>query len=232
MPKCVWEALFKISTTGRAAPSFSIIANLESFEMSIDGNVVDWYAMDAEGFSRNLVTAKKITFGCTAKTTAGDAGNEYIQSKMLAIGSDAQTAFELTFPSGASLTGNCNINITKVLGAAEDVDPMEFDVLVDGKPAFVPGGTLPLLTFVCADGTAAEATKISAVSPVLTGGNYYLYKINADLPAVGKDLTADHWAPYTLGNDIPAVNGWIVTLVECSTGDIAVKGGTATAVVA
>lgn len=231
MPKCVWESLFKISTTGRTAPSFSTIANLESFEMAIDGKVVDWYAMDGAGFARNLVTAKKITFKCAAKTTADDAGNEYIQSKMLAVGSAAQSAFELTFPSGASLTGDCNINMTKALGASDDVDPMEFEVLVDGEPTFVSAGTLPLLTFECSDGATANTTKIAAVSPVLTGGNYYMYKLNADLPALGEDLTSDHWAAYTLGNDIPAVNGWTVTLVECSTGDIVVKGGTAPAVV-
>lgn len=231
MPKCIWEALFKVSTTGRTGPSFSTIANLESLEMAIDGKVVDWYSMSGEGFANAMVTAKKITFKCSAKVTADDAGNEYIQGKILAIGADAQTSFELTFPSTASLTGNCIVNVTKALGASDDVDPMEFEIICDGKPTFVSAGTLPLLTFVCADGTAAGATKIASVSPALTGGNYYLYKLNADLPALGEDLTSDHWAAYTLGDDIPAVNGWTVTLVECSTGDIVVKGGTSPAVV-
>jgi hypothetical protein len=231
MPKCIWESLFKLSTTGRTAPSFSTIANLESLELAIDGTVQDWYAFDAEGFARNLVTAKKITFTGAAKITADDAGNEYLQSKMLAIGAEAQTKFELTFPSGATLTGDCNVNVTGGLGAAEDVDAIEFEVHVDGKPTFSDGGTLTPLAFDCADGSVANATKITAVVPTLTGGNYYLYKLNADLPAAGEDLTGDYWAPYTLGADIPAVNGWDVTLVECSTGDIAVKGGIAPAVV-
>lgn len=231
MPKCVWESIFKISTTGRVAPSFSIIKNLESFEMAIDGTIQDWFAFDAEGFSRSLLTAKKITFSCTAKVTADDAGNEYVQGKMLSIGAAAESSFELDFPSGATLTGDCVINFTKGLGAAEDVDPMEFEVIVDGKPTFVSVGALPLLTFVCADGIAAANTKITAVSPALTGGNYYLYKLNSSLPALGEDLTGEYWAAYTLGDDIPAMNGWNVTLVECSTGDIVVKGGTSPAVV-
>ena len=106
----VWENAFKISTSGRpvspALPTFATIASLESLELSIDGTVQDWYAFDAEGFARNLVTAKKITFNGTAKVTADDAGNEYIQGKILAIGTAAQSMFELTFPSGAKLEGS------------------------------------------------------------------------------------------------------------------------------
>lgn len=136
----VWQNAFKIATSGRVVtPTFAIIANLESVEMSIDGNLVEWFAMDAEGFSRNLLTAKKISFGCTAKRTDGDAGNDYVASKMLAIGSDAQSKFQLTWANGDKLEGDCTINFTKGLGAAEDVDPMEFDVLLDGKPTFTAG---------------------------------------------------------------------------------------------
>jgi len=136
----VWENAFKISTNGRnATPTFAIIKNLESLEMAIDGTVQEWFAMDAEGFARNLVTAKKISFACSAKRTDGDAGNDYIAGMMLAVGAAAQSEFELTFANGDKLTGDCTINFTKGLGAAEDVDPMEFDVLLDGKPTFTAG---------------------------------------------------------------------------------------------
>ena len=136
----VWENAFKISTNGRnATPTFAIIKNLESVEMSIDGTVQEWFAMDAEGFARNLITAKKISFGCSAKRTDGDAGNDYVAGMMLAIGAAAQSEFELTFANGDKLTGDCTINFTKGLGASEDVDPMEFDVLLDGKPTFTAG---------------------------------------------------------------------------------------------
>jgi hypothetical protein len=91
---------------------------------------------------------------------------------------------------------------------------------------------LPLLTFVCEDHATAGATKITSVSPALTGGNSYLYKVNGALPLVGDDLTGLGWAAYTLDAVIPVVNGNLITLVEVSTGDIAVKGGTGTAVVA
>lgn len=136
----VWENALKISTNGRnATPTLAIIKNLESVEMSIDGTVQEWFAMDAEGFARNLITAKKISFGCSAKRTDGDAGNDYVAGMMLAIGAAAQSEFELTFANGDKLTGDCTINFTKGLGASEDVDPMEFDVLLDGKPTFTAG---------------------------------------------------------------------------------------------
>lgn len=231
MPKCVWEALFGISTTGRAAPSYAPIANLESFELSIDGTVQDWYSLGGSGFASNLVTAKKISFPCTAKVTPEDIGNAYIQSKMLAMGAAAQTCFQLTFPSGATLSGNCNINVTKGLGASEDVDPMEFEIIVDGPPTFVAAGTLPLMTFVTTDAVTAGATKITSVSPTLTGGNSYVYKLNSPLPALGENLTGKNWVAYTLAADMPAANGWTVTLVEVTAGLVVVKGGTAAAIV-
>lgn len=95
----------------------------------------------------------------------------------------------------------------------------------------VPAAGTPLLTFTCVDGTGANATKIASVSPTLTGGNSYLYKINAAVPALGADITGLGWTAYTLAADIPCVNGQSIVLVEASTGDVVVKAGSATTVV-
>lgn len=137
MTNSVWQNIFRISINDRhASPNYQTIANLETVEMAIDGNVVDWFALDAQGFARNMITAKKIAFNCAAKLTPGDAGNDYVAGKMLSVGSGARSMFQLTFPTGAVLFGNCNINVTSGLGAAEDVDALEFEILVDGAPIF------------------------------------------------------------------------------------------------
>lgn len=87
------------------------------------------------------------------------------------------------------------------------------------------------LTFVCVDGTAANATKITSVSPTLTGGNSYMINFNTPIPAAGADLTGLGWLPYTLAADIICANNNLLTLVEVSTGDVVVKGGQALTVV-
>lgn len=134
MPKSIWETAFQISTSGRTVPALASIANLESLELSIDNVVQDWYAIGGDGFAQNLVTAKKITLAGVAKVTDTDAGNTYLQGLMLALGTAAQSTFSLTFPSGDILAGDCNIVINSGLGAAEDVDVIEFEVHLDGKP--------------------------------------------------------------------------------------------------
>lgn len=135
MANCVWANDFKIDTdlTG-TTPALATIANLESLEMSIDGNVQDWFSMDGEGFSSSLLTAKKITFTGTAKVTDGDTGNDYIRGKMFAVCADANSNFQLTLADASVVTGNCVISVTGGLGAAEDVDVIEFEIHVSGKP--------------------------------------------------------------------------------------------------
>lgn len=233
MPNCVWESLFKLNTLGRAGTDSDLasIGELETLELSIDGTVQDWYAIGADGFAQNLVTAKKITFSGTAKRSVGDTGNDYLFSLFLGVGSGCQTKFKLEFPDGDTLSGNVNVNVTTLLGGATDVAPIAFEVHCDGKPTYVNSSALPVLTFVCADHATAGATKIDSVSPALTGGNSYLYKPNAELPSVGDDLTGQAWTAYTLAAAMPAINGWTITLVEVSTGDVVVKGGQALAVV-
>lgn len=233
MPKCVWEALFKLNTLGRAGTDSDLatIGGLESLELSIDGTVVDWHEIGGDGFAKNLVTAKKVMFSGSAKRVLGDAGNDYLFSLFLGVGTGCQSKFKLDFPEGDLLSGNVNINVTSLLGAAADVAPIDFEVHCDGKPTYTDSSSLPELTFVCTDHATAGATQIASVSPALTGGNSYLYKPNAELPSVGDDLTGQAWAPYTLAAAMPAINGWTITLVEVSTGDIVVKGGQALAVV-
>ena len=134
MANCVWANDFKIDTSATETPALATIANLESLEMSIDGTVQDWFSMDGEGFSSSLLTAKKITFTGTAKVTDGDTGNDYIRSKMFAVCADANSNFQLTLADGSVVSGACVISVTGGLGPAEDVDVIEFEIHVSGKP--------------------------------------------------------------------------------------------------
>jgi hypothetical protein len=140
--------------------------------------------------------------------------------------------FTLLFPdgSGFTFTGYCSLSMP---GKGVN-EVFQFTASINLTTAMVPitGGIPPVLTFTCVDGTGANATKIASVSPTLTGGNSYMYAINSSVPAVGTDLTGTIFSAYTLAADIPCVNGQSITLVEVSTGDVTVKAGQSTTVVA
>ena len=132
MANCVWANKLEIDTTGSGG--YNTIANLESLELSIDGTVQDWYSMDGEGFANNLKTAIKVTLNGTAKVTDGDTGNDYIRGMMFAVCDDAASSFRLTLADETVVTADCTVNVTGGLGAAEDVDQIEFELHMNGKP--------------------------------------------------------------------------------------------------
>lgn len=143
MPKTgvypVWENKFKISTSGRTNPTLNTIANMESFSVSIDGNVEEWSPLDMEGWMRRMVTGKSLTISLTGKRTIGDAGNDYVADKAWCTGADCETHFEWEFPSGAKLDFDCVLNVTNPGGGdSRNVAPLEFEVMSDGKPSFTP----------------------------------------------------------------------------------------------
>ncbi len=113
------------------------VADMESYSVSIDGNVEEWNPYDAEGWVNRLVTGKSITISASGKRNVGDAGNDYIESIALKTGTDCNTTFVWNFPSGAKLTLPCVISVTE-WGAGESraVAPLAFDAMSRGKPTF------------------------------------------------------------------------------------------------
>jgi len=137
----VFENMFSIGTMGAAstATSMSPIAEMESFSISIDGNVVEWSPFDMEGWVRRLNTGKAFTISVSGKRFVGDAGNDYVAKLAWKTGLDCSTKFLWTFSNGAKLEFNAVINVTNIeAGESRDVGPLEFDALSDGKPTFTP----------------------------------------------------------------------------------------------
>lgn len=143
MPKTgvypVWENKFKISTSGRDGATMVTIADLETFSVSIDGNVEEWSPMEMEGWMRRMVTGKSLTISLSGKRSIGDPGNDYVANKAWVTGAGCETKFEWEFPSGAKLEFNCVLNVTNPGGGeSRNVAPLEFEVMSDGKPSFTP----------------------------------------------------------------------------------------------
>lgn len=132
---------FKIGSNGRASEEAEMvtIAELETFEVSIDGNTVEWSPMELEGWLRRMVTGKALTITLSGKRHIGDPGNDYVHDSAWGTGDDCASKFEWEFPSGAKLAFDCVLNVTNPGGGeSRDVAGLEFEVLSDGKPTFTP----------------------------------------------------------------------------------------------
>lgn len=137
----VFKNMFKIDTTGGTGETSNLkaIADMESFSVSIDGNVEEWKPFDQEGWTRRLVTGKALTVSVSGKRNIGDAGNDYVAGLALKTGADSHTTVVWTFPSGATLTIPCVINVTEwESGDSTAVAPLAFDIMSDGMPTYTP----------------------------------------------------------------------------------------------
>lgn len=134
-----YENQFKIDKTGGKGETANLvgIADMESFSVSIDGNVEEWKPFEHKGWTRRLVTGKSITISISGKRNVGDDGNDYINGLALKTGKDASTTLVWTFPDGATLTINGVVSVTEwSSGDSTAVAPLAFDFMSDGLPEF------------------------------------------------------------------------------------------------
>lgn len=128
---------FFISITGRSGEPDTIIRGLENFAPSINGNTETWTPMDEGGWERNQITGKGLSLSFSGKRQYGDAGNDYVAGLMIGTGVSVQSKFKWEMPSGATLEGDCVINVTTPAGGdSTNIDSLEFELLSDGKPTF------------------------------------------------------------------------------------------------
>lgn len=138
----VFNNEFKIGTNGveSTAEEMVTIADLETFSVSIDNNIEEWTPMTTEGWVRRLQTGKGFSISLNGKRNIGDAGNDYVASKMFATGRDVETKFEWTMPSGLKVEFDCILNISSAGGDSTDVDVLEFEAMSNGKPKVTEPG--------------------------------------------------------------------------------------------
>ena len=138
----VFNNEFKIGTKGIESTSEQMvtIADLETFSVSIDNNIEEWTPMTTEGWVRRLQTGKGFSISLNGKRNIGDAGNDYVASKMFATGRDVETKFAWTMPSGLKVEFDCVLNISSAGGDSTNVDVLEFEVMSNGKPTVTEPG--------------------------------------------------------------------------------------------
>lgn len=137
-----YENQFSIDKTGgdgQTEGNLVPIADMESFSVSIDGNVEEWNPYDTEGWTNRLVTGKSLTISVSGKRNVGDPGNDYVDSIALKIGRECNSTLVWNFPSGAKLVMPCVINVTEwSSGESRNAAPLAFDAMSRGKPTFTP----------------------------------------------------------------------------------------------
>jgi hypothetical protein len=138
----VYNLSFKIGTKGKASKESDMkeIADMESFEISIDGGVQDWTSMTTRGWGRSLMTSKKFKVSLKGKRNVGDPGNDYVAGVAWKDGLDCSTKASVDFPDGATLVFDCVLDVKSIYGGdSTSVAPLEFDMVGDGKPEYTPG---------------------------------------------------------------------------------------------
>lgn len=140
----VFDIEFLISTTGKlelkeaSLAGMVPVAEMETFELSIDGNVEEWSPMDTKGWVRRLMTGKGFGITLNGKRHEGDKGNDYIAGLALSTGTDCSTTTAIKFPNGDIMIYNCVVNVSKNFGGAStDVNSLECEFLSDGKPEYI-----------------------------------------------------------------------------------------------
>lgn len=137
----VYNVMFKIGTKGRASTAADMkeVADMESFEISIDGGAEEWTPMTTNGWSRALMTAKKFSVSLKGKRNIGDPGNDYIAGTAWKDGLDCSTKGEVVFPDGSKLEFDCVLDVKAINGGdSTSVAPLEFDMIGDGRPVYTP----------------------------------------------------------------------------------------------
>ena len=132
---------FRIGIKGRASTGADmvLVKEMESFSVSIDGNIEEWKPMEQAGWTRRMVTGKALTISLSGKRRNGDPGNDYVADHAWGTGATCDSVFEWELPDGSKLHFDCVISVTNPGGGAStDVAGLEFDVLSDGQPEYTP----------------------------------------------------------------------------------------------
>ena len=74
----VYDNVFKIGKSGRSSQESDMvtIAEMETFSVTIDGNVEEWRPMEEGGWTKRMTTGKALTISLSGKLCPSDPGND------------------------------------------------------------------------------------------------------------------------------------------------------------
>lgn len=137
-----YKNVFEIDTTGSQDPTDTTKATFAPLAAGISGvtpaaNETDdntaYY--DGAGFTDTDVTGKRITLAFTGHRVIGDAAQDYVASKFLAIGQNLKTLGRWTDPAGNKIVSSVTLTaIVPMGGNANAKQTFSFTMSFNGKP--------------------------------------------------------------------------------------------------
>lgn len=115
------------------------VAQMETFEITVETGVETWNPMELEGWQDALATSKSIAFKLSGKRCIGDAGNDFAAGMLLAVGQDAYASFDWIRPTGETLhLDRAVITVEGAGGDSTGVEPLVINVQGACKPTVTP----------------------------------------------------------------------------------------------
>ena len=130
---------FEINVGTNNTENWVTVAELEEVSVTIDNNTETWKSFANGGWESALVTGKSAKIDIKGKRCVGDAGNDFIASKLLANGQDAYIPARLKIAEGKTLTWAqmaCAVGNAGTGGNATDVGALEATLTGHGKPTY------------------------------------------------------------------------------------------------
>ena len=140
---------FEIDTSGQKSldnidkAQFAVVAaGINNMTPAANDTTTNDEYYDGAGFGTSDVTSKRLQLTLAGHRLDGNAGQDYIASKQLAIGDDLKTLFRWTRPDGSAISGVVTMTSIVSSGGAPGAKQTFSVVLVfNGKPDFEPATT-------------------------------------------------------------------------------------------
>lgn len=189
-----------------------------------------------QGWSESHVTGAAPVITISGRRVLGDAAQDYIASCKGAFDAARESSFKISYVDASSgvevtplMTVPCTfVNIVDIGGGVStDKSVFSVEIHTKGKPTFTNVASLPALAVVSVAGSTVGKTAIY-VNPALTGSDTYMYSTGSSV--VLPELNAAPGSAYSAWDgiqNITAITGNQIAIVEVDASGFAVKGGTA-----
>lgn len=219
-----FQTLFELDINpGGTAQYVRVGAGLVSATPGNNESVDEKGYLDGNGGKSSNVTAFQYKIPFSGDRIPGDAAQDWVLSKLFAIGPNRLTNFRSTNAGGTVISGPCTIaNITPPGGDANSPSVFGFEVHLNGKPTKVdPVAATALPLTIAASAVTSGCTKATITS--LGAGNHAGYKLStAALVVKNREYVGDYVA-YTSAADIAAVAGQYLNVYELDAYEHVVK---------
>lgn len=146
-----WRNKLEIAVDGQSDPAKAdeakwapLAAGINNITPAGNDTATNDQYYDGEGFGSADVTSKRFQLTIAGHRLAGDPAQDFVASKMLAIGDDLKTLLRVTFADGSQVYGVVTLtNIVPTGGQPGAKQTFSFVAVFNGKPKFVPTPTTP-----------------------------------------------------------------------------------------